>query len=326
MYNTLKSGEIKQIGKRTIVNLNGTWAVGESVGADTAETAFDHTCPVPGVLSCATPEFDKVGEFETRFRQFAKMNWKQCTGGVVDLPLDEEALKAEVGVPYQDRNYFWYKKTFFAPDVHDYADLIVLKARWGSKVWLNGRVIGQNDSCFTSARYDVSDIIRWNEENEIVIRVGAHQGVLPRGIVNMEDMEHEKWYPGIWDDVELYCYNNGKIRSVQIAPKVDPRQIVIETELENGSAEPETFTLTQVVKSADRSVVLAEHKDVVALDAGEARAVRCVIPLPDAKLWSPDAPNLYVLETATEGRHGVEPLWCEGSLFSLRYQAFLSEW
>lgn len=301
MFHTLKNGETKAIGKRTVVNLNGTWTVGESIGADEMATAFDHTCPVPAVLSCATPEFDKIGDFESSMRQYCKENWKNCTNGLVDLPVDEEAKNSEFGKAYQDRNYFWYKKTFQAPQKHTYADLIVLMARFGSKVWLNGTAVGENDSCFVSGRYDVADVIKWGEENEVIVRVGAHPGVLPKGNLNIEDCEHEKWYPGIWDDVELYCYDGVKIHSVQIAPKIDPKQITVETEVLNRSNDPKVVTLTQTVKTTDQQVILADYSEEIELMPGELKAVQCVIPLPEAELWSPEAPNLYILETSSDG-------------------------
>ncbi len=302
MYNIVKNGETRLVGNRTIVNLNGNWTVGESMGAEAVETAFDHSCPVPGLIPSAEPAFEKIGEFESRYRQYCKINWKDCTAGKVDLPQDKEAMEANYGKSCQPRNYFWYKKTFTAPEKQNYADLIVLKARFGSKVWLNGTVVGENYSSFTSGRYDVADVLKWGEENEIIIRVGAHQEVLPEGNLNMEDGETEKWYPGIWDDVELYCYNNAKIYSVQIAPEIDPKQITVETELLNRTSEAVAITLTQTVKSQDMCTVIAQDVSMVELAANEQKTVQCVIALPeDTRLWSPETPDLYVLETATDG-------------------------
>lgn len=291
----------EQIGNRVIVNLNGKWNVSESLDAESIPSVFDHSAPVPGLLKNAEPPFDKVGEFETRFRQFSKMNLKTCTAGKSDLPIDEKALQADMGVAYQDRNYFWYKRTFQAPPVHQYADLIVLKARFGSKVWLNGQEVGENDSCFTSARYDVSALIQWDAENEIIIRIGAHQGVLPEGNTCMEDCEHEKWYPGIWDDVELYAYDNPKIVSVQIAPKIAPKEILVETVLENRTDQKVCSVLKHLVKLKDGSAVIAEYNEKYKIDANSSIKVYALISLPNAELWSPETPNLYLIDTETDG-------------------------
>ena len=55
MYNIVKNNETKRVGKRTIVNLNGVWNVGDSVEAEPAITSFDHTVHVPGLLKNAEP-------------------------------------------------------------------------------------------------------------------------------------------------------------------------------------------------------------------------------------------------------------------------------
>ena len=198
MYNIVKNDETKKVGKRTIVNLNGSWQIEDSVDANEMPVVYGHTAPIPGLLTSAEPAFEDIGNFESRMYQYSKGNWKVCTGGVVDLPQDEAAMAAEYGVAYQERNYFWCRRTFKAPAAHSFAKLVVLKARFGSKVWINGKEVGENASSFISADYDISDAIRWNEENEIVIRIGAHPGVLPPGNFNMEDCEHEHWHP-VWD-------------------------------------------------------------------------------------------------------------------------------
>lgn len=301
MYNMVKNGETKQVGNRTIVNLNGIWQVEDSLDAEDMPVNYIHTVPVPGLMSSANPPFEKVGDFETRFRQYCKDNWRQSTGGKTDLPVDENALKHHMGVAYQNRNYFWYKRIFKAPNKHTFALLNVLKARYGSKIWLNGHVIGESISCFTSEQYDVSEIIKWNEENEIIVRVGAHQGVLPEGNTCNEDCEQEKWYPGIWDDIELYCYENSAIRSVQIAPKVAPKQIFVQTEVENSSDKEVIVKLEHLVKKTDLKTVLAKTTQMVTIGAGKTLMTECTIDLPDAELWTPENPNLYILETDTEG-------------------------
>lgn len=301
MYNIVKNDTTKSVGKRTIVNLNGVWKVADSIGADEMPQNYDHTVAVPGMMSIAEPEFKDVGEFETRYRQYCAMNLKMCTGGKTDWPINEEAMQQFMGISHQERNYFWQKRSFQAPKQHQFADLIVLKARFGFKVWINGEVVGENDSCYTSARYDITDVIRWGEENEILIRIGAHQGVLPDGNTCMEDAEHKMWYPGVWDDVELYCYDNPAIRAVQIAPKVQPNKILVETEVENRSECPSEVTLMHLVKEQDMETVLAKHVETLQLAPGELIVTQCEIELPDTKFWTPEEPNLYLLETSTDG-------------------------
>ena len=45
--------------------------------------------------------------------------------------------------------------------------LEVRKAQFGSEVWVNGVLVGHNDSGFTAAEYDISKEIQWSARNEV---------------------------------------------------------------------------------------------------------------------------------------------------------------
>ena len=92
---------------------------------------------------------------------------------------------------------------FAAPAREAVAILRVAKAQFGTVVYLNGVRIGEHDSCFTAGYFDVSRAIRWNAPNELVIRVGAHPGVLPPNVSPGTDFEKYRWTPGIYDSVSL---------------------------------------------------------------------------------------------------------------------------
>ena len=81
--------------------------------------------------------------------------------------------------------------------------LRVNKAQFGTVVYLNGTCIGEHDPCFTSATFDITSAIHWNTTNELVIRIGAHPGVLPDNVVCGTDFEKHHLTPGIYDDVTL---------------------------------------------------------------------------------------------------------------------------
>ena len=48
--------------------------------------------------------------------------------------------------------------------------------------------------------------------NELVIRIGAHPGVLPETVSAGTDFEKNRWTPGIYDDVKLMVMSNPVIR------------------------------------------------------------------------------------------------------------------
>ena len=70
--------------------------------------------------------------------------------------LPESARVAAPGVSRQERNYFWYRRTFTAPARKAVATLRVNKAQFGTAVWLNGTKVGEYAGCFSAGVFDVT--------------------------------------------------------------------------------------------------------------------------------------------------------------------------
>src|ERR1035441_3159932 len=111
-------------------------------------------------------------------------------------------LVSTAGVSHQERNWFWYRRRFHVDTLRSVAILRINKAQFGAAVWLNGGKVGEHLPCFSAAIIDVSGKLRPGE-NEIVIRVGAHPGVLPASVSAGTDFEKNRWTPGIYDSVSL---------------------------------------------------------------------------------------------------------------------------
>jgi hypothetical protein len=114
-------------------------------------------------------------------------------------------------------------------------------------VWLNGRKVGEYFGCFSAGLFDLTPAVRWRGENVLVVRVGAHPGVLAATYPAGTDFEKLKWTPGIYDDVSLHLADVPVIESVQITPRVASSEILVETKMSNRSATPISFELNQTV-------------------------------------------------------------------------------
>ena len=171
--------------------------------------------------------------------------------------------------------------------------LKVNKAQFGTVVYLNGVRIGEHDPCFTAAWLNVTGAIHWNAPNELVIRIGAHPGVLPANVSQGTDFEKNRWTPGIYDDVTLMTMNNPVIASVQVAPQLASASnpvsgILVQTELHNYSHRALTVKVAQQVfewKSRARASGKVEMQ--VEVPAGGEKTVTQTVPVPKARLSSP---------------------------------------
>jgi beta-galactosidase len=284
--------------RREVIQLDGVWEVDESVEGDTPPTAFNHRVSVPGLTHSAVPPFVDVDQFDSR---------EAIASRFLSGQLPESALVGTAGVSRQSRNYFWYRIAFKAPARRSVATLVVNKAQFGAEVWVNGKKAGEHVGCSTSASYDVTAFMRWMSSNEIVIRIGAHPGVLPDGNPCGVDFEKKAWTPGIWDSVSVTLSDVLKVEAVQIAPKIRPRAIVVQADLRNFDSVAREAVVDFIVYSenpkamastrANKILGKATHKVRVA--PGSTKKITRQLLLPQAKLWSPEQPHLYYLKVST---------------------------
>jgi len=249
---------------RRVVPLDGSWQVAEG-GLDRAPTAFDHTVVVPGLIDMARPAFPEVGRRSPR------------------------------------RRAFWYRRTFRVDGPPtEVAWLKVNKARYGTRVWLNGRDVGEHLPCFTPGYFDVKPFVKTGgAENELIIRVGADRESIPADVPSGWDFEKYLYIPGIYDSVELILTGTPLIRNVQVVPDVASRTVRAVVELDPGPRAVEA-RLTAAVHEAGSGKAVG-HGDAASLplSAGTTGTTEVGLSLPGARLWSPEDPFLYELSLST---------------------------
>jgi beta-galactosidase len=279
---------------RVTQSLDGTWRIADGKSATEVPSAFPATVPVPGLANLAKPAFKDVDKFISRENLANRIRSK--------LSPDEWLTNYWQGKVEQDRDYFWYRKTFRAPSPRAVALLKIAKAQFGTAVWLNGRHLGDYAGCFTASYFDLKEAIQWNVENTLVIRIGAHPAVLPDTYPTGSDFEKIKWTPGIYDSVSVVFCDNPAIATVQVAPRIATSEIVVQTRVKNHGTTPVSTTLSHTVRTWKGTKQAARSMpETVSLQAGEERVFTQTIRIPNAHLWSPEDPFLYVVESSTGG-------------------------
>jgi len=278
---------------RVTVSLDGEWQIEDSVSAEAMPARFTHTVPVPGLANLARPAFADVDRFDSTAVILNRISKGK---------LPASARPEGAGVSHQRRNYFWYRKEFRVPERRAVAILKINKAQFGTSVWVNGKPAGEHLGCFTAGYFNITGLVRWGSENTLTVRIGAHPGVLPRKIPAGDDFEKNRWTPGIYDSVSLLLMDNPVIETIQVAPRIQGSEILVQTKVRNYGAADSSFEVRHVVKTwKGGRQVAATRPRAVNLTAGEEKTLIEEIPIPRARLWSPEDPFLYVLETATNG-------------------------
>lgn len=258
-------GAVADISPRRVIDLNGTWQVAEGA-MDSIPTQFEHAVPVPGLIDMAKPAF------------------------------------AEVGKKSDKRQAFWYRQTFTVEGpIPAVAILKIHKAKYGTKVWLNGQLVGEHLPCFTPALLNVKQFLKGaGQQNDLVIRVGADRESRPTDVPSGWDFEKYLYIPGIYDSVGLILAGEPYIRNIQVVPDIDARQVRVIAELEAPAATSCSLTC-QVSEATSGTAVGKAQQSNVAVAAGPATKVDIVIPLQSCRLWTPEDPFLYKLKLTTGG-------------------------
>jgi len=255
--------------RRSVVSLDGSWQVAEGA-LEQVPSDFSRVVPVPGLVTLAQPAFAEPGP------ELADAN-----GGSRRDPR---------------RDAFWYRRSFRvdgpAPAV---ATLKVGKAMFGTRVFVNGRVVGDHLPCFTPGYFDVRDALI-NGQNELLIRVGAGRDALPPGIPDGFDFEKTRYIPGIFDSVELVLSGTPHIVSVQVAPDLANAAVLVETEIRNAGKPAEVALRYTVREARSGRVVGRTTGDPIPLPSGSDRKLDVRVPIAGCRPWSPEDPFLYRIE------------------------------
>ena len=261
--------------KRTTISLNGEWKVEEG-SMDNIPESFNHTVPVPGLISLAVPEFNNAGPKVKDRRSI----------------IQKDSL----------RDAFWYYRTFNAENTEQAVALLkVSKAMFGTRVYLNDKDLGEHLPCFTPGYFNLKDALK-KGENELVIRIGSSRNSVPFSIPDGFDFEKDRYIPGIFDNVELILCEEPHIISVQAAPDIKKKQVRVQVKLDkpaNARSSRVRFVVTEAL-SGEVAGKLSEKISFSSENDGE-NIVDVTIPLENCRLWSPEDPFLYNLSVATEG-------------------------
>ncbi len=192
-----------------VIDLNGTWDFDQTTDAFPPKK-FTRKCPVPGLIHLAEP---KIEAYDKLFKR-------------PDQVLADEAYDYR-NLDYEPK-YSWYKKSVFIPEdlKGEEAMLSILKSKYVTQVYVNGKDVGWSVSCYTPIDLKVTNALKFGAENEILIRVGERIW-LPPYAAGSTDKEKVHYIPGIWDNVYLSFSGKQKILKNLVLPSVKNKDVTV---------------------------------------------------------------------------------------------------
>jgi len=246
---------------RQTIRLDGEWAMAKTAGE--LPDKYPSIVPVPGLVDLAAPGLDTTGTH------------------------------------YSD-GWYWYQHPFTTPHKNfQKVELKIYKAKYHTKVYVNGKFAGENLYCFTPSYFDIKPfLLPDGQVNEIVIGVGCRPQ-MPDSIPDGNDFEKVKYIPGIYDRVEIACSNKPYINNIQCIPDIVNEKLLVEAEIEADSPYDDKFSY-RVIEAVSKKTVASgkAYTSFFHWTRGHAK-VKFKIDMKGAKLWTPETPFLYELSLST---------------------------
>ncbi len=222
-----------------------------------------------------------------------------------------------VGGLYPETSIGWYRKHF-----------TVAKADSGSRfsiqfdgifrnanIWVNGFFLGNNQSGYVGATYDITDYIQFDKDNVITLRVDATQ--------------YEGWFyegAGIYRHVWLNKFNNLHFEDNGVFVYSDVKgknaQINIEASIQNEQLNGAKFTIYSYLTDRNGKKLAQTKPQVLQLASNAQKAVKQQINLQHPRLWSLKDPYLYkVVSIIKSGNQVIDSVKQRIGIRTIRFDA-----
>jgi beta-galactosidase len=182
-------------------------------------------------------------------------------------------------------------------------------------IWINGIYLGMNLSGYIGVAYDITDFIRFDRDNVLVVRVDATQ--------------YEGWFyegAGIYRHVWLNQFDNLHVTDgglfVHSESSGKNAVVSIETTVENQGPAASACSVYAIIMDRAGNKIAQTKEQAMTLGEDEKGTVKQKITINDPRLWSLEDSYLYRVKTilVTNG-HPVDAAETRFGIRTLRFDA-----
>lgn len=246
------------------------------------------------------------------------MDFDDSAWEVIAVPHGLEYLPVEASGCANYQGVAWYRKRF-TPDQRLQGKQLFLhfEAIMGKgEVYVNGRLLKKFYGGYLPIIVDVTDILKWGEENIIAVKTdNSDDPLYPVG--KAQNMLDFTYFGGIYRDCWLIAHNNVFITNANYEDEVaggglfvsfadvSERSAIVnlKAHIRNNSMKGEHVTVSFELKDKQGKVIKQAAKKISVEKGKTAYALSCLkVELP--RLWSPDDPYLYDLDVMVQNADG----------------------
>ena len=211
--------------------------------------------------------------------------------GRILVPFPIESALSGIRRPLAADERLWYHRTFTAPDLTGRKRLLLHfgAVDWETKVFVNGKEVGEHRGGYDPFTLDITEAVTPRAENDLVVAVfDPTNSYQPKGKQNFKKFAKPGGIAytassGIWQTIWLEAVPASHIDSLRFTP--DPDAGVLRLRIVASGEEP----------AAAAQVSAWDGDKVVGRVEGKA-GQELVLPVKNARLWTPDDPFLYTLK------------------------------
>ncbi len=184
----------------------------------------------------------------------------------------------------------WYRKGVRIPAEWQgrHVEFVSDGSNYRTVLYVNGTKAGVHEGGYTQFSIPISEYLRFGEDNVLAISVDN------KSLLERVPMERHDWWDhgGLYRPVRLVVTNPSRLGDVVISTDAlrSPAMISVAANVVNDSKPaPLAYVIARLYDAGGGAVAtLRSDKDVDA-------STQLDIPVPQAKLWSPESPDLYTL-------------------------------
>lgn len=190
-------------------------------------------------------------------------------------------VQKKVGV----ENELWYNRQFTTPVAWKNKKVLLNfgAVDWKADVWINDIQIGSHKGGYTPFSFDITPYLLAGKPQKLTVRVWdpADKGFQPRG--KQVSKPGGIWYTsvtGIWQTVWIEPVAENYLAKVKTVSNIDRNTVSVTA----CAAENQTAELVEV-KILENGKIISQGRGIAGHEV--------LLPVPEAKLWSPESPFLY---------------------------------
>ncbi len=275
--------------------------------------------PRPDFVRTADSWLNLNGKWEFEFddeKSGQDANWqnRRHFEQEINVPFAFQSKLSGIGDPNL-HDHLWYAREFELPENWAGSGKRFLlnfgAVDYFCQIWVNGRKIGEHQGGHVPFYFDISDVVKTGEPNRVVVYVEDTQSKFqPRGKQYWKLTSEHCFYTrtsGIWQTVWLEAVPEIYLSRLQVQTDIDKGELDLAIEAHGSLPQGEIYWLKAEISFEGASVWEGVfglfHEEIASITP---RFMGRVV-LPDAKLWSPENPNLYDLSlTLCKGTEAVD--------------------